>query len=134
MKIRVSFLTQYNTLCGIFEISVNNHFLSKENVSSMVNINIDLNNSFNETGKIHSRYILEQLQNVFGESANIILDLNIDYYGDNEIEDMLLNEIGGRHKLIISVNNDFINFVDVVEEGSQDKVENIIQENGVMII
>jgi hypothetical protein len=134
MKIRVSFLTDYNTICGMYEISLNNNFLTKQNIESMFDITTDLNNTFQETGKIHSLYILDRLQNIFGESANIILDLNISYYGDDGIEDHLLNDIGGNHRLIISINDDFFNFVDVVEEGSQNKVENIIQENGVIII
>lgn len=133
MKIRVSFLTEYNTLCGIFEITLHNQFLTKENIHSMVNINIDLNNTFKQTGKLNSKHVLEQLQNIFGESANIILDLNIDYYGDQEIEHMLLNEIGGEHKIIISINDDFLNFIDILEEGSQHKLQNIIEQNGINI-
>lgn len=131
MNIEVSFLTEKRTFCGVFKISFWES-ISHDNISDMVSLlQIDLNNNFRDTGKINSSDTLEKLQNIFGESAVVSLDRNLLFYGDDDIEDMLLNEIGGEHKVVLVFNNNVLRYVDVDEEGSGNKIEEIIQEGGI---
>ena len=129
--INVSFLNQYDRLCGIFQIVVVDDMLSKENIASIVSIlQTDLNNPFQETGKIHLN-VIDNIKEILGESGNVTLDLNIQFYGVEDIEDMLVNDIGGKHKIVVWIKQN--NFVDVEEEGSYNKIESIIEENGIII-
>jgi predicted RNA-binding protein len=129
MSISISFLTNFNSICGIFDIKMND-VLSKQNIESMFTIiQTQFVSHYKETGKIKAKDILGSLEENFGEVCNISLDLNLQFYGEENIGDML-SEIDGENKVIFFMDHDNKNFVDFNEEGSQNKIEEMLEAKG----
>lgn len=132
MSISISFLTNFNSICGIFDLKMKD-VLSKQNIDSMFTIiQTQFVSHYKETGKIKAKDILGSLEENFGEVCNISLDLNLEFYGEETIEDMLqdMTQNGEENKVIFFMDNDNKNFVDFNEEGSQNKIEELLEAKG----
>jgi hypothetical protein len=87
----IGFTNQFDTKLGIFSLEFNNLDQITENKISefFYIIQTHIDNPFKQTGKIHVYEIINQLKNLFGESANIDIDLNLFHYGVDYIESIL---------------------------------------------
>lgn len=119
--ISISFLNEYNLICGLLTINTNDT-LTKDDISNMCDLlQSELNIPFKETGKIRAVEIIESLRESFGEAASVTMDMNIQYYGVEDIEDML-NNLQQRIVVYFNVGD----YVLLDSEGSQTRIKTLI--------
>ena len=119
--ISISFLNEYNLICGLLTINTNDT-LTKDDISNMYYIlQTELNIPFKETGKIRAVEVIESLRENFGEAASVTMDMNIHYYGVEDIEDMLSNL---QQRIVIYFNVG--DYVLLDSEGSQTRIKELI--------
>lgn len=124
----------YNTdnrqpqIIGVFYINIKNQ-LNQDNISSIFSIiHEEIYEPYIELGKIKVYETLPVLQEALGESANVTIDLNLDYYGP-EYSESILSEWNTR-KLVFHLSYECDNYVMLEEEGSMNILYNILQNAG----
>lgn len=127
-------LSFYNTdnrqpqIIGVFYINIKNQ-LNQDNISSIFSIiHEEIYEPYIELGKIKVYETLPVLQEALGESANVTIDLNLDYYGP-EYSESILSEWNTR-KLVFHLSYECDNYVMLEEEGSMNILYNILQNAG----
>jgi len=119
--ILISFLNEINLICGILRIDTNDT-LTGEDISRMYDIlQTELNIPFKENGKVRVSQVISSLSEIFGEIASVSMDLNMQYYGEEDIEDML-SQLDQRIVVYFNI-GDYV-FLDC--EGSQQRIEALI--------
>lgn len=119
--ISISFLNEYNLICGLLTINTNDT-LTTDDISNMCDLlQTELNIPFKETGKIRVSEVIECLRESFGEAASVTMDMNIQYYGVEDIEDML-NNLQQRIVIYFNVGD----YVLLESEGSQTRIKTLI--------
>lgn len=124
----------YNTdnqrpqIISVFYINIKNQ-LNQDNISSIFSIiQEEIYEPYIESGKIKVYETLPVLQEVLGESANVTIDLNLDYYGP-EYSESILTEWNTR-KLVFHTSYGCDNYVTLEEEGSMIILYNMLQQAG----
>jgi hypothetical protein len=86
----IGFTNQFDRKLGIFSLDFNNlDEITENKISELFHIlQTYIVEPFKETGNIRL-YEINQLKNLFGESANINIDLNLKHYGVDYIESIL---------------------------------------------
>jgi uncharacterized protein (UPF0147 family) len=119
--ILISFLNEINLICGILRIDTNDS-LTGEDISRMYDtLQTELNMPFKENGKVRVSQVISSLSEIFGEIASVSMDLNMQYYGEEDIEDML-SQLDQRIVVYFNI-GDYV-FLD--SEGSQERIETLI--------
>lgn len=87
----IGFINQYNKLLGIFDINfIDRHQLTENKLSEIFHfLHTEINEPFKDTGRLYVYEVINQLKNMFGETADINIDMNLDFYGVNYSEDIL---------------------------------------------
>ena len=87
----IGFTNEFDTKLGIFSLDFNNlDEITENKISELFHtVQMHIVEPFKQTGKIRVYEIINDLKNLFGESANINIDLNLHHYGVDYIESIL---------------------------------------------
>ena len=114
----IAFTNQFGYIFGIFEIHFNFTHISQEKISELFEcIQTLIGQPFKETGKLKVYESLDYIQNTLGECGIVSLDLNLDYYGIEYSENILL-EWSETYEPQIGIFIKNNKFVRLEEEGS----------------
>lgn len=123
MIVSIAFRNDYGNLCGILNITISNS-ISHENLLRIIEIlQTQLDIPYKTNGVINAPVLVEQIQNISGESCVVRLDQNLEAYGVDEILEML--EFSDQ-KLVVFKDCDTHLAVSLDEEGSSSMIEEML--------
>lgn len=123
MFVSIAFRSDYGTLCGMLNITISSS-ISRENLLRILEIlQTQLETPYKTNGIINAPVLIEQIQNISGESCIVRLDRNLEAYGVEEILEML--EVS-EQKLVVFKECDTHLAVSLDEEGSSSMIEDML--------
>jgi len=123
MIVSIAFRSDYGTLCGMLSITISSS-ISRENLLRILEIlQTQLETPYKTNRIINASDIVEQIQNISGESCVVRLDQNLEAYGVDEIREML--EFSDQ-KLVVFKDCDTHLAVSLDEEGSSSIIEEML--------
>lgn len=132
-NIDVVFRDDGGFLCGLMCIKLHSSITRYRIVDMIDYLQTNLEEPYKQTGKIfYIEDVTRHLQEMFGEGANITLDLNIVTYGTDEIERDILYDSSSQNLAVFI--NDYTQTILLQQEGSSVVIEDMLRQNGIIII